>query len=242
MAAPTRVALIQPAVGFLSNASPKTTPTFNVTNGDLLVCVVQMEHGGTLNNAPTWTGTGTWTSRVVTSPVNANTARVVIYSCAVTATASGVTVSVANNTPATFYGFTVTQWQNHGGTGATAQTALSSGTTGLPSLGITTTQANSALQVGNDDWAAVDGATRTWRTVNGSALAESVYARNATNYGVYGGYSLDAGAIGTATVGLTAPAAQTYAICAIEILGTAGAAAVAPPVIIGQAINRASRW
>lgn len=238
---PTRVQLVQPTIGFLSTTTPKTTPAFDVQNGDLLVCIGQWESGwGTGLNAPTWTGTGTWTQRVVAgtlgNPAGQNNSYVVIWTCAVTATTTARTVSLATFTaPANplMYGFTLTQWRNHGGVGNSNSTALTSPATGAPSLALTLAGANSAVQCGNDDWAASDGTSRTWRTVNGSAMTESLYARNTTNYGAYGAYSPDAGTGGSVTVGLTAPSGQTYALAAIEILGT-GAAAAVPPILIMQ--------
>jgi hypothetical protein len=99
---PTRVQLVQPAVGFLSTATPKTTPTFDVQSGDLLVSIAQWESGHTSATAiplPTWTGTGTWTQRVAAGAANTlNHAVVVIFTCDVTATATGVTVSQATLT------------------------------------------------------------------------------------------------------------------------------------------------
>jgi hypothetical protein len=130
------------------------------------------------------------------------------------------------------YGFTVTQWRAHGGLGATNSAVLTSPTTGAPSVTVTLAAANSAVQCGNDDWSAGDGTTRTWRTVNGSPMTESLYARNTTNYAAYGAYSPDAGSGASAVVGLTVPSAQIYAIAAIEIKGVAAAAI--PPFLTMQ--------
>jgi hypothetical protein len=235
---PTRVQMVQPAVGFLSNASPKTTPTFDVQSGDLLVCIGQWEgaFNGTAVNAPTWTGTGTWTQRVTAGSLNnPNNSYVAIWSCDVTATATARTVSLTTLTGATTmdFGFTVTQWRAHGGVGVTNSTALVSPSTGTPSLSLTTSD-GSAVQCGNDDWSAQDGTSRVWRTVNGSAMTESLYARNTTNYAAYAAYAPDTGSAGTTTVGLTAPTGQTYAIAGIEILGTAGTTAPPDPYYVQQ--------
>jgi hypothetical protein len=229
---PTRVQLVQPAVGFLSTATPKTTPAFDVQNGDLLVVVGQYENalvpsGTGPAPVPTWTGTGTWTQRAVSGTLGTGTSPgnhglVVIWTCAVTATATGVTVSLATTNSVNMYGFTVTQWRGHSGHGATAIASVDSPTTGTATASLTTSAANSAVQMGDNDWTAQDGTTRVFSTVNGSAMTESLYARNTINYACYGAYSPDAGAAGSKSIGVTTPGGQTYAVAGIEILGLAG--------------------
>ena len=81
------------------------------------------------------------------------------------------------------------------------------------------------------------GASRAWRTPSGATgivaggAGEVAYYRNNVQYGVYVGYHSDVGAAGSKTVGLTAPAGQQYAICAIEVLGTTTTTgSIIPPV------------
>jgi hypothetical protein len=109
---------------------------------------------------------------------------------------------------------------------------------GAPSLSITTTQDNSAIVVANGDWNATDGASRTWRTA-GSSATENTYFRDSTRYTAYGAYHADAGTAGGKTVGLSAPGGQKYSIIAVEVKGTAAAAAtsfVIPTTTMMQSI------
>lgn len=120
----------------------------------------------------------------------------------------------------------VLTWSGSDGVGASTK---NNGTDG-PTLNITTTADNSAIAVIVADWNAVDGATRTWRTVNGIAPTaanghEKTYFRDASNYTVFGAVYPDAGAAGVKTVGLSAPSTGVkYTIIAVEIKGTASGA------------------
>lgn len=117
------------------------------------------------------------------------------------------------------WGFTCLVFRNSTGFGSTAGTT---NLTGGPSLDIST-QANSAIVVFTDDWNAIDGASRTWRTVNGITPStgnglELNYDRDSVNYTIYGGYYNDAGSAGTKTVGISVPTGQKYTIVAMEVL------------------------
>jgi hypothetical protein len=128
-----------------------------------------------------------------------------------------------------FFGGNVLTFRGSDGPGA----AEPANGTGGPSRAITTTQDNSALVVFSGDWNAVDGTSRTWRTVNSitpaSGSGEVTYARDAAQYAVYGAYYSDAGAAGSKTVGLSAPVGQKYAIAVVEVKGTAGGGGSAFP-------------
>lgn len=217
---PTRVLDVTPAVGWTSTASPKTTPTFDVQTGDLLVYVAFSEDSSHPIGAPTWTGTGTWTLQQ--SVVVGNYCTAYLYTCAVTATATGRTVSAARTSGSGQFSFIVSVWRNHGGVGVSGKANVASG---APSL-VLNAAANSALVAGNSDWNALDGASRTWRTVNGSPITESSYGHDPVHYTAYTGYRSDVGAAGNETVGLTAPAGQKYSIVGVEVLGTTGGGAV----------------
>ena len=120
------------------------------------------------------------------------------------------------------WGFTALRFANHGGVGATA---VANSSTGTPSLNITTTENNSALVVAVVDNNAIDGASRTWLTVNGITPTagnglELVYFRNAVKYAAYVAYYSDAGVAGVKTVGLSAPAGTKWIVAAVEIKGT----------------------
>jgi hypothetical protein len=120
------------------------------------------------------------------------------------------------------WGYDCLVFRDSTGIGVSAKTNVNSG---APSLGLTTTMDNSAVVMFNIDWSAQDGATRTWRTVNGITPSagnslERDYARSAAAHTIYGGYYNDAGTAGAKTVGISAPGSQIYSIVAVEVLGT----------------------
>lgn len=218
---PTRVSYNVPTSGnYSSTTTPKTSNSFDVVAGDLIVVLASAENGAaSLSTNPTASGGSvTWTARFNTAGTSGNGSRVTCWTGAVGATATGVTISVARAGTALFWGFSATLWRNHGGVGAIAMETLTTGSE-TPAIDILTTGDNSAVQYTNNDWNAVDGSSRAFRSINVSAV-ETVYFRSAANHTVYGCYWSDTGAAGTKTMGLTAPAAQRPAHGGIEILGT----------------------
>jgi len=214
---PIRVLAVQPAGGFGDTSTPKSSPTFDVVAGDLLVLQAFSEDSTVTLGTPTWDGTGTWTlqqSVVVSSYCTAY-----LFTCPVTATATGRTITVTQTGGLTrMWSFIASLWRNHGGLGVTGKANV---TGGLPALTLPVS-AGSAVVCGNSDWAAVDGTTRTWKTVNGAPMTEAVYFRSAANYTMYAGYSIDTAGLvgGPETLGLVTPGGQTYAVLGAEIKGT----------------------
>lgn len=213
MAAPTFIA--SGATVFNTNTTPKTTANITTQASDV-ICVV----GGTGDQATTL---GTPTGNSLTYSLQQSV--VVASYCTAygwtTTDGTGATFGVSNTRAgnADLWGIHAIQFRGSTGVGASAKTNVSSG---APSLSITTTQDNSAIVIACLDWSATDGASRTWRSVNGSAATELTYFRDSSIYTVYIGYHPDAGTAGSKTVGLSAPAGQKYAIVAVEIKGTAG--------------------
>jgi hypothetical protein len=245
MPAPTFVATYTPAVGFQSSASPKTI-SVTCADNDALV-VVACSEGGTVLTTPTGQSGFSWTSaqsiagggsngeaEAWTATVGAGQGQT--FTCSVTNTASGVN-----------WGYLVYRFSSHGGIGASNKAQ----TTGGPTVSLTTTAANSAVVAVNGDWAAVDGATRTWRTVNsvtptaGNSL-ETLYSRNASNFTAYSAYWNDAGTAGANNYGLSAPTGQTYSLIAVEVKGTvsAGGATILQPVynVPPVALHHSTSW
>jgi hypothetical protein len=213
--------------------SPKTTASVAVESGDILVsCAVSENH-----LAPPFgfanSGTGlTWTKQ---QEVDVTDYCGVAAGTAQAGATTSLTVSASRNAGgADYFGQNTLTFRDAGGVGASAKTNVASG---APSLSITTTQDNSAIVVAVGDWNAADGASRTWRTVNGTAPSagngfELSYFRDSSRYTVYLAYYPDAGVAGSKTVGLSAPGGQKYAIVAVEIKGTGGGGgAVSIPVV-----------
>lgn len=200
--------------------------------GDTLVEVAGMEDSsnGTLGTPTGGTGV-TRTSRAVEDANASTSAETALWTAPVT---SGQTFTPSFNRVGgggTFAG-TALLFRGSDGIGNPAHTNNGAGSGG-PSLNITTLQDNSAIVVVVADWNAVDGATRTWRTVNGTTPTsgngfERSYIRDAIRMTYYAAYYPDAGAAGVKTVGLSAPSTMRYVICAVEIKGVAAKAK--PPV------------
>jgi hypothetical protein len=195
-----------------SVTTPKTTAAFNVLQGDALVA-----YGVAADSATTLAISNNGTALVWTpkeAVLAASFCPVYIWTHVVSASRAGLTVtltSVGGNT----YGGDLLLFRDSGGIGASSQATSASG---APTLNLTTTTANSVIVVVNGDWASVDGAARVYRT-NAGALTETSYVFATGSFTVYGGYHADAGPIGTYAVGLTGPAAQKYAMAAVEVLG-----------------------
>lgn len=202
-------------VSFGTSSSPgesANTGSFAVTAGDLLVILGSSEDSVRTLGTPTGGGL---TYTLAQSIVVSNNCAVYAWTAVCTATTSiTVTITVAGGSGARLWGFNVLRFRN-----AAVGTSAKTNNTGAPTLNVTATRENSAIAVINSDWAAVDGASRTWRT-NAGAFTEQHYFRNASAYTTYGGYHANAGTISTDAVGLSAPGGQTYAIIAVEVKGT----------------------
>jgi hypothetical protein len=118
-------------------------------------------------------------------------------------------------------------WRSHGGVGTSGKAHQAAGS--LPSLALTVA-ANSGLSIATTDWAAVNTA-RTYRQVNATNPTErGHFADGATWH--YDAYDfLDTGSGGAVTVGETVPVGQKPNTLAVEILASAGAAAI-PPILV----------
>lgn len=215
--ATTSPVFVQESETVWDTTANKTTSTFDVLGGDVLVVYTITE--GYITNQPaaitvsggslSWTNQQTvqvdqfsWVA-VWTATVDED------KSMAITLTSSG------DHTP--LFGGNVLTFRGSDGIGASSKT---NDYIGSPSLGITTTQANSAIVVVNGDWAANDGSSREWMT-NAGAFSETTYYADVGVYVAYGGYHASAGTIGTYNVGLNLPDFQKYSIIAVEVLGHA---------------------
>lgn len=230
MAAPTFIQELEPTSnwGSTADAATRTTSSFDVQSGDTLVilgCAALSDKSFAAAGPSATGGSITWTLQEDVG-TSGNFCRATAYSGAVGATASGITVSWVNDggTGTRFWGFTLYHFRGSDGIGA-AESSTAAGT--APSRAITTTQADSAVVYLNGDWSAVDGSSRTWRTINsitptsGNSL-ERVYFRDSSQYTVYSGYWNDVGAIGAKTSGLSAPSGQDASMIAIEVKGSSG--------------------
>jgi hypothetical protein len=233
MAAPTFNSSVEPATNWASAASAgtRTTASFSVLAGDVLVCVAASENQ-TFTEATPVGGSLTWSAVKATTTTNASGTGLNSWTATVDVDKSMTVAITCGGTAGTrFWGFDVYVFRGSAGVGASAVTAQVAGTTNATQA-LTTTQANSAVLIISADWNAVDGTTRTWATVNsitptaGNGLERS-YFRDVAAYAVYTGYWNDVGAIGAKTFGVSAPTGQRNSIIAIEVKGSAGGAAAA---------------
>jgi hypothetical protein len=129
------------------------------------------------------------------------------------------------------HGACIVQFAATAGVGAHQVTAAN---TGAPLNALTTVGDNSAVVLFNGDWNAVDGASRTWRTVNGTTPTvgngyELSYSFVSGQYTLYGAWWPDVGLAGAPSFGLSAPAGQKYQAVAVEMRSSVASSAHLPP-------------
>lgn len=228
MAAPSFIQEAETA--WNSGTTPKTTASFNVLAGDVLVAVAIVENNDRSLSAVTG-GSLTWTER---QRVAVTDYCQVAVSTATVDSDKSMTVSFAASAGSAYFGGNVFTFRGSDGVGASSKTNAS----GAPSLGLTTTQVDSAIVVANGDWSTVDGTVRAWETVSAGVATEQTYFRDAAHYGVYAAYHADAGTAAAKTVGLTLPTGQKYSIVAVEVKGSGGSAVGIPALVMAPRIAR----
>src|SRR6478609_4003366 len=227
MAIPTFVSFGSSA--FNTSTSPKTV-AISVTAGDRIVVMSLGEHAGSsaVNTAPTG-GSETYT-QAATLGTGATTARAIAWTATAASTQS-YSVSCVRPMSSTTANWGCMVWvlRNSNGFGVIGAPTVDSTSN---SVTVTTTQDNSALVIASSDFAAVDGTTRTRRTINSSTGAEDLYGMVSTSYTWYAQRYTDTGTAGSVTGGYSAPTGQTSAIIAVEVKGTAGGGPALPPELI----------
>lgn len=246
---PTRAWFASPSTGnYTANGATKvTTAVPTVTTGERVVVACSSEQAGTSAGVTpsasagsyTWSLKGSWTTGTTLQ------SGVWMWEGLCTAGASSVTFTVPRpNTDTTlWWGCSATGWS--GATAVNLAVATSSGTASSIAQATTASlQANSAVQAAWSDWNAVALASRTYQTINGAAMTESLYVNGASHATAFGAYRTDVGAAGTKVVGLTTPATLRWAMVALEIVGTSTAAAARVNNIRSSnpARVRASTW
>lgn len=240
MAAPTFVNGV--ASAFNSSTTPKSaTASLTISTGDVVAGA-----GGDENaqlGAFTW-GPGTWTTQ---TGVGSGNTQAYAQTATISPSAGTLTPTIADAS-GNFFGAAWVQFSGSDGIGAAATGNNGTGST-APSWSLTTLGDNSAILAVVVDWNANDGTSRVWRTVNSITPTaangyERAYFRNTTNYAIYIAYWPDAGAAGAKTLGLSAPSTMRWVGAAVEIKGSAAAAAarVLVPALSRIAVHRASTF
>lgn len=202
------MSLISTTNSAFNTTSPKTI-SVAVAAGDVLVVKASTEDVGATIATPTNNGAAlTWTLAQSITTTDYATA----YVWTATAdTARTIIITLTRAGSAYIYGGSVEVWR-----GVTVGASAKATASGAPSVAVTTTAAGSALSVVSADWNSVDGASRAWRTTAG-AVVENLYAYPAGGGPWYGATHADVGAVGSKTVGLSAPTGQKYSIIVAEL-------------------------
>lgn len=207
-----------------NSTTPKTASVTCNTGERLVICGSTSDQGATINTPTGGTGlTYTLQQSIVVSQY----CTAYVWTT-VSATDQTYTLSLGTSGDNTLeWGWVAYRFSASDGIGASSKTNVSGA---APSLGLTTLFDNSAIVTVNADWNAVDGTSRTWRTINGITPTagnnlERTYFRDAAAYTAYSAYWNDAGTAGAKTTGISAPGGQKYAIISVEVRGTASVAA-----------------
>lgn len=196
-----------------------TTGSFSVVSGDVLIlCACNEDNGASgAYNTPTNTGTAfTWTNQFTT---NTGSSCKMSWWKATASASQSMTATITTANSGVRQGVIVLVFRNCSATGTAVNTTAGGSS---PSLAVTTAAANSMIVSMIADFNAVDGGTRTWRTINSITPtsgngAELVYQTSAGHYTVYCAYYSDAGSAASKTTGMTAPSGQAPTMGAIEI-------------------------
>jgi hypothetical protein len=237
MAAPTYVAEYPTA--FNSITTPKTAMNaVAINSGDVLVGVMARENGrDVIVPNITENGAAAWVQQQISPTIDLNwtAERLSTY---IATTNETLTVTITSSGSEPFFGGNVIRFSESDGVGASN---IATGSSGSPSVTLTTTQANSAIVAICGDWNAVSG-TQTF-TLGGSStgwVALTDYPGDAARYGVAIAYIGDAGAAGSKTIAMSAPTGQKWSIAVVEVKGSASATTSIPPHILNSARNYAS--
>lgn len=186
--------------------------------GDVIVCSMFTEDATFTQSAPTATGV-TFTQRVADTTAS-HTADYVFTGVVTSAGAKTVTSTATGVGSVHMHGGVCVVLPTADGysLAATPNTVDTRGSGG-PSGSITGTSAGNLIVGLSGDWAAVDGASRTYRgttTEDGYMFASG----RATAY-----FWHQTAAAGANTIGLSAPVGQTYTIVGVEVLKSGGGTA-----------------
>ena len=211
MATAPTVTKLYEVPSWTATTSPRTSSSLTVAAGDVLVVLAAgSSSNGALSVSDsaslTWSGTSVTTSGY--TPVYLWTATVV--------TAGSLTVTVTRASGSSYYGFVVLKAASCGGVGTPV---TGSGTSGGPSLAITTTTDNSAIAYISGDYNSVSVTSRAWRQVNSVNPTEDYVGTPSSS--LYIAHYGDAGTANSKTAGLSAPTGQKWSVVAVELKPTA---------------------
>lgn len=200
------------------NATTPKSVSVTAAAGDMLVILATSVLSTDILTLPTG-GTGITYYEEVRQEIG-GFSNIYCFSAAVP-TAQTFNLSVTNASTDT-WGFIVLRFVNSSGIGVTASSTGS----GAPSQTLSTLTPGSSVVCLNADINAVNGSTRTWRTIgvttptagNGFEVLYNFVSTVMTSYAAYWPNIGSLGAGATVTTGLTAPTGQAFSILAVEVL------------------------
>lgn len=207
---------VETAWGPITASATVTTSAFNVVDRDIVVAVAAGESTSAVGSLTISGGSLGWYIHQSNS-VGASRCSTVLAAAVASTQSMSVTATRGNTAGSVDFGAGALVFRGASGVGA----SVSASGAGVPAVNITTTQPGSIIVVFSADWAAIDGSSRAWLSVDGNTPVETIYGKDAADsskYTVYASYVL-AGNPGVKTVGLTTPGLQEYSILALEILG-----------------------
>jgi hypothetical protein len=200
-----------------STTAAFTTPSFNVQAGDVLVACMLTNWNSGVGTLTASGGGLTWSEE---TSAGQGAYGLVTLAVATVDTTKSMTVTVTRSVTganAARVALSVMTFRGVEGIGSAESLAVTTFTT-VPELALRTDAANSVIVLANVDQRGLDGSTRAWLS-NAGSLTETTYDRSAGGTGFYLGYHADSGAVSVYTVGMSAPANQTWACAALELYG-----------------------
>ena len=224
-----------------SNTVPMTV-TFTPAAGEILVIkVITSDASTAAASTPTVTGGGSPTATIRASSVHGGQCAGYIWTATTTAATSATVNCLKTNAGGTAAAMYVERWSS-AALAATPNTGSIEGSTTTGPTVSFTTAATSAVSWADGDWAASTGTT-TYIGTTGTVTPETDTQNNPA--GSYSAYFATQTCSGTSsTIGMTAPATQTYTLVGIEILqGTVTYTPVFTQKFgTQQSVKRASLW
>lgn len=222
-----------------STTSPQTTASIAVQSGDVLVATGFGANAFTGTNTTisisTASGsTSAWTLLENASWPPATNQYAYIQTWSATATATGnITVTFtrgAGSSVSVQIQGIVKVWRNSGGIGAHAHNDNGAAGSSAPTINVTTTGANSALDYSSDDWNDTTG-TATFTASVGTPVSDLIDQTDPTGAFNYSFHVVDSGAAGAKTMGMSAPATQRWVATVVEVLGPTVAPSVSAQIL-----------
>jgi len=208
-----------------ANTTALATSTFTPTPGEIIVVKMATEDSTFTIGAPTGGGL-TYTSRGTQNA--AGRCWCALYTAVAVGGTAGMAVTQGTVSGASWHSLTVERWRN--AKLATSPATVNATGTSAPNTTLTTVAPFSVVSWLNTDWTATAGA-RTYR----SGAVEDGY-HNSAGYTVDYAYQ-ETTTAGSQTVGLTAPASQTWGILGVEVQHQAAVSRQGLPASMTRAAN-----